>query len=313
MPKCSAKARLAVVTVAILGLSWAPGLAMASGKPAVAEKNPLGAGQTARQLTASNAPSCMKIKDLIDRDGDFRRNQMEIEAGQFCIRQYVFTEGVKWIIHQVTNPSKPRGPLWVVPHDNENAAFDSGIYALGRYGGTLLAVETGGLRYNHGVDPNRNFTGNTTNCGRNSPKYTTFFMDRVIAGEPIIALHTNGRGSIWTGGTGTVSMKRPPKGAFAFPAKHPIKSQSPSDTMIYISSIRPPGAEPWADRRTQALNALGINVMREVVSPKSDDCSLSNFLALRGVKDYFAVEVVTGDKAAQESIVDLLLANIGRL
>jgi hypothetical protein len=311
--KRSTKARIAVTTAAVIGLSWIAGLAVAGGTPVAPDKSPAGAAQATRQLTATNTQSCMKTTELVDRDGDLRRNQKEIWSNQLCIRQHVFTEGVKWIIHEVTNPSRPDGPLWVVPHDNEKAAFDTAIYALGRYGGTLLAVETGGFRYNHGVDPNRNFTGNAAVCGRRSPKYTAFFMDRVVPGEPIIALHTNMRRSIWTGGAGTVSMKKPSKGAFAFPAKHPIKSQSPSDTMVYVSALRPPGAEPWADRRTQMLNALGVNVMREGVSPKNDDCSLSNFLALRGVKDYFAVEAVSGDKVALKTIVDLLLTNLGRL
>lgn len=95
--------------------------------------------------------------------------------------------------------SRP-GPLWFVPHDNENAAFQAAVYAVRAYGGQLVAVEearslagpdsrlNGDVAYGKSVDPNRNFRAETPN-----------YADAILAGlgspaRLIVALHTNEAG-----------------------------------------------------------------------------------------------------------------------
>ena len=46
--------------------------------------------------------------------------------------------------------------------------------------------------------------------------------------------------------------------------------------------------------------------MYETVSPKQNDCSLSNYAALKKIRDYFNIEVVQSDRDAQRRLVDLL-------
>jgi hypothetical protein len=102
-----------------------------------------------------------------------------------------------WRLYRITNMHQPSGPLWFVPHDNENAAFQAAILAVRAYGGVLVAIEearsvdgpdsrmNGDVAYGQPFDPNRNFRDE-------SPSYA----DAILAdlGNPprlIIALHTN--------------------------------------------------------------------------------------------------------------------------
>ena len=79
--------------------------------------------------------------------------------------------GFAWQLLRFDNLAKPDGPLWVVPHDDENAAFEAVIAALRLHGGRAIVVNSSGsLRRQSGsgrcgvrsgivsaCDPNRNF------------------------------------------------------------------------------------------------------------------------------------------------------------
>lgn len=101
-----------------------------------------------------------------------------------------------WRLYRIANVSRPGGPLWFVPHDNENAAFQAGLWAVRAYGGVLVAIEearsvdgpdsrmNGDVAFGQPVDPNRNF------------RDTSAYAGAILAdlGEPprmIVALHTN--------------------------------------------------------------------------------------------------------------------------
>ncbi|MFZ1477974.1 MAG: hypothetical protein WAT18_09535, partial [Sphingorhabdus sp.] len=109
--------------------------------------------------------------------------------------------GFAWQLLRFDNLAKPDGPLWVVPHDDENAAFEAVIAALRLHGGRAIVVNSSGsLRRQSGsgrcgvrsgivsaCDPNRNFAAD-------APLFTAAFLDQIVPGQPIIALHTNGHG-----------------------------------------------------------------------------------------------------------------------
>ena len=38
-----------------------------------------------------------------------------------------------WRLYRIDNARKPTGPLWFVPHDNENAAFQAALLKKGRW------------------------------------------------------------------------------------------------------------------------------------------------------------------------------------
>ena len=124
--------------------------------------------------------------------------------------------GFNWHLIRFTNPAKPDGPFWVVPHDDENAAFDSMITALRLYGGTGIAVNSGPgserrqagqgrcgekAEIKFSCDPNRNFS-------QFSQVFTDAFLDQASLNQPIIALHTNSAGFAGDGqgGSGDVTI-----------------------------------------------------------------------------------------------------------
>jgi hypothetical protein len=129
----------------------------------------------ASKLVASG--SCLSPAEAGDKDGDFVRNAETLSGSGFCIEVETFKERRRpWRIETVKT-GRP-GPLFAIMHDDENMSFDNAVAALKTYGGTLVAVDTGGKRNQDGIDPNRNFSGGGVGCSKlgkdASPKYTVF-------------------------------------------------------------------------------------------------------------------------------------------
>lgn len=266
---------------------------------------------------------CLPWTKIPDYDDDFRRFDSQVELAtlrspNLCFTYDAFEEnGFPWLLQVIQNTAKRKGPLWAVPHDNENAAFLSAAYSVINYGGTVVAVETGGFRNMLGrnkaqQDPNRNFdTGENVKsaCRQQmapSPEYTKRFLRWWDRSQPIIALHTN------TGGTVTIKTKDPHQRAF--PAVVGQRSfdravgARPDNTLIYVASIAAPEQDPNLMAFVRELNQRGINVVYELVSPDRNDCSLSNYAALQGIRNYINIEVWRGDTETQLRIVDIVMA-----
>ena len=219
--------------------------------------------------------------------------------GGACASVKTFAEGgTDWSI--LTVRSAKSGPLFVVPHDDEDAALATAAYAMRRYGGAVTTVETGGSGMSGGTDPNRNFDAGALACGR--PGRAQAFVASMLepGGRPVIALHTNGRGSLQRGGAGDISMLTPTRGATAFTA-----AGADPDAMVILAS-RQGGEDPFARRIAEALNARGINVLVERVELPATDCSLSNYAVAEGIR-YANVEARDGDGATQRVILDALM------
>lgn len=130
---------------------------------------------------------------------DFRRVAAAEWQGLDVRRQSVTDGDVTWTLFRIGNRARPDGPLWVVPHDNENAAFAAAVRAVRRWGGTLVAVDSGSddtvrdarfVRAPDGsrLDPNRTFTAAF-------PAYLNAMLaDLGPRSRPIVALHTNAPG-----------------------------------------------------------------------------------------------------------------------
>ncbi|WP_226577801.1 hypothetical protein [Acuticoccus sediminis] len=238
--------------------------------------------------------SCAAPSSIGDRD-----DNLSI-FGNACASVVEFSEGGEtWRIQTFRKGS---GPLFVVPHDDENAALATAAAALQKYGGTVTVVETGGRRFNGRIDPNRNFDGGRLSCGKpgRSPQ---FVAAMVPGGRPIIALHTNSRGSAGTGGSGTISINSPTPGATAFPASGPLASE---DAMVILASTRGADAHRGLVER---LNKAGVNVMVETVDLSKTDCSLSHYAAANGIT-YANVEAAHGDSATQKAILDIVMREL---
>ena len=148
-------------------------------------------------------------------DDDIARNSsMPGYFDDIEISEYRFSEnGFDWHLIRFASVARPNGPLWMVPHDDENAAFEAVIAALKVHGGVAVVVNSGpgsarrqvgngtcGVKTDvvTACDPNRNFSAT-------SPKFTDAFLGQRAAGHPVIALHTNSPG--FSGDERTVAVK----------------------------------------------------------------------------------------------------------
>ena len=268
---------------------------------------------------------CLAPEQLFDEDGDVARNRAALASPDLCLRLEVFREGaLQWVLQVIQNKKRPRGPLWAVPHDDEDVAFDSAVSAVLRYGGTVVAVERNHDRYNRPLagkkkqDPNRNFDiGQGAKCRfqlSRSPNFTRRFLKWLPKGQPIIALHTNKAGYDIVPETdedkskGNVSIgieRKPDSHITEFPAPKPIRSRSPDDTLIYVASRRPSGADRPLTDFVAALNRNGIHVLYEHV--EENDCSLSNYAVSKAIP-YANLEVVDDDDTgAQLRMIEIVM------
>lgn len=220
---------------------------------------------------------------------DFARHRDPAEWRGLSVERLDFTEErARWRAYRIVNRERRAGPLWFVPHDNENAGFEAGFAALRRYGGTLIAVDSGGERLNarvafgRPIDPNRNFHDGL-------PRYAAMVLGAVTPGWPIIALHTNARGYDPTDSTcprtGDVSGQGIISIRYCDAVLTPSASQGRAypfdddDTVAFAThlAIRPAGAAWCRD----AMIAADWNVVQERVD--NTDGSLSNYAVLRGL------------------------------
>jgi hypothetical protein len=236
---------------------------------------------------------------LVDVDDDFRRNAQQ---GHFFdnieIREVRFSEnGFDWHLFRFERADGKTGPLWLVPHDDENAAFDAMITALKEHGGVGIAVNSGpdsmrmqtgsgicGVRYGvrSSCDPNRNFDAQ-------SPRYTAAILEQRPVGQPIIALHTNSPGFAGDGHGGRGDITIIDQAAFrrgiTSAREGALFAVSPSETManfdtLGLTAYRAQDGSPSPSAREcgQKIANAGVHFWHERVA-KSDG-SMSNYLVL---------------------------------
>jgi hypothetical protein len=129
--------------------------------------------------------------------------------------------------------------------------------------------------------------------------------------DPILSLHSNAPGIAGdgAGGRGSISLLRPGPGQLAF-AGAPVATEpqlADPDNLIYITG---PTAHPNLEQRTRIgqIQAAGLNVLYSRIDPRAQDCSLSDFLTLRGQSDlYFNVEVEEGSVSSALGLVRRLM------
>ena len=265
------------------------------------------------QVTKVSAQGCLDPTQV--NDPDIRGQRKVLSKSKYCVTETRVQEGgLNWKLHVIKN-TKRSGPLFVIPHDNENSAFPSAIYGLDKYGGTLVAVEAGERRIFKGQDPNRNF-GTTRSaaaaCPKQrapAPKYTNAIMKHRKSGQPIIALHSNSNGWSGNGGSGTISINRNSKVMRPFvTAIARSRRLADEDTLIVIASTKLPGKDREQARALEHFTKkAGVNVIYEYVKPSQNDCSLSNYVVLNNLGRYFNVEVENGDVKTQKHVLDIVM------
>ncbi len=258
----------------------------------------------------STAEACRTPAEIIAATGDrdVRRLADRLADPALCLGIVSVESTVaRWSLLMIAHRSRS-GPRWVLPHDNENAAFDAGVAAVQRYGGVLVAVESGDTRMWRGVDPNRIFGSGACGRGRADPSYTAAVLAGLDRRFPIVGLHSNERRG------GTISMARPYPGADAFRAAGaPVRAGAPrrdDDTMVILAGRAPP-SDAAARSAIAWFTERGVNVLYETVRPGRSDCSLSNHAVLAGLPRTFTVEVGHGDTASARALVDLVMQAVG--
>jgi hypothetical protein len=254
------------------------------------------------------------------RDPDIARNRQLIIDEAICLRVIEFAEnGLKWRV-QVLDSGRP-GINWVVLHDDENAAFDSSLYAIVRYGGKVVDVD---LRPSTLpdviVDPNHNFAitdEQRKTCGgpiRHAAPVFTSTIIKELGAPPYLALHNNYDGHIRSGGSGNISVRHSAQGLFGLPAYDAVERLADEDNFIIVSGLTPPVHLAGRIRQlTDELRNSGINVIYEYVREDSYDCSLSNYLLLHGGAEpgqYFNIEAEIGDYQSQITMIDALIGTL---
>lgn len=286
----------------------------------------------------SGRHSSMTISECIEparaESTDIRRNLSRIERAPLCYRrQQVREGGFRWTFHILEHQQHPQGPFWVLPHDNEDTAFDVAVQAVIDYGGGLLAVDSGGQRNFLGQDPNRNFSRSNAESRlcraqrQPAPGYSQAVLDHYRARRsPILALHNNHDGWNGNGGTGTISLARESAvlSAYpgAYPGAYPKRASGNSanrsshrlrdeDNLVFVVGTGPLSTDLVLKRRVAALNAAGLNVMHKQLSATNFDCSLSDYVVHHRLGEYYNIEAEHGDRQSQQEMVARLLAVLG--
>jgi len=236
-----------------------------------------------------------QVDPLTVIDDDFARHRDPAEWKGLAVSSIAFREErAAWRLWRIHNARHPKGPLWFVPHDNENAGFEAGLAAVKKYGGVLIVVDAGvspgndGVRYNRAVDygkpidPNRNFDSALPGYAHN------ILADLAHGAWPIIALHTNAKG-FETGesrcnkgdpeGGGVISIR------FCDDTLNPSPSVSKAypfdddDTVAFATYLA--RNQPSDAFCRDAMVQADFNVVQERVV--ASDGSLSNYAVLHGL------------------------------
>ena len=276
---------------------------------AITSKNP-GSSQPVQLAffgRKNSSTACINPSDIRDRDVS-RHSRSLKPGGDICLTTETITEhGRTWKFHIFTN-TRRKGPVWGLPHDNEQSAFDTAMYAIRKYGGKFVSIESGENRIYKGQDPNRNFglsRSETASCGnmrsKPSPLFTRAFMKHFNTRYPVLTLHNNTNG----GGISAARSTRVMKGMLS-PVRGKTSLGDP-DNAILFAGRKSYTNSTTAKRTTKYFHANGINVIYEHIRSGKSDCSLSNHVILTSGRKYFNVEAQHGHGKSQAKIVDTLI------
>lgn len=258
------------------------------------------------------------VKKLSFETKDLIRNKESLK--NICLYEVNIRERkYNWKMVLAVNPKKEKSTFWFIPHDDENSAFDSAVYAIKKYGGGFLAIVSNDKRYFKGQDPNRNFGTNwktAKRCKRQrypAPKYTKTIFKIIDTYKyknfPYIALHNNKNGWYGNGGAGGVSILNSSKYVKSYKAYKKINRSklSDEDTLIYIA-----GKSKYPNKKKlRKLLKNKINVKYERVTQKRNDCSMSNYIVLsKKTTNYFNIETQKGDTQTQKELIDKIINSL---
>ncbi|MBT7736215.1 hypothetical protein HN709_00855 [Candidatus Peregrinibacteria bacterium] len=225
-----------------------------------------------------------------DMESSSRGNAKFIEQYDIKVcKEVISVEGQNFLIRTFSKEG-PEKQRYLVIHDSEDAAFDTGLRAI-QNGGTLITLESSGERslgavdkqgdlQHLGQDPNRMFV-------EGNPYWPLAERLLELCGassrEMIIALHNNH-----------------PKGKFSLDSvsRSPnvtIISEEDTDrkSMIWISGATPK-PQPGVMHEIDFYKTLELNVVYEYVTPSGDSDDSLSVYATRNSIPYINIEVAAG-------------------
>lgn len=246
-------------------------------------------------------------------DADFGPLLPALADPVLCLAELRFSEnGVDWHLLIIRNLALP-GPLWAVPHDEEDAAFVTGVGAVRRHGGVMVAVENGEERMNAGQDPNQIFALTAAaadvcpGAPAPAPLYVAAYLDVWDRAFPVIGLHTNWDGYLGGGGLGAISVRRPDEKMIPFPSPTAVGRLADEDTIAMLVSTRRPQQNDAGRSAVGWLNDHGVHVIYRHVTPENNECTLADYLTLNALGPYFNLEVEHGDAGTHAALLDILM------
>jgi hypothetical protein len=123
---------------------------------------------------------------------------------------------------------------------------------------------------------------------------------------PYLTLHSNKEGHRKYGGDGTVSMsitsahtRSYPAGKIKYGRKRGLNDE---DNMVYLAGRN-------IDKsKIKKLNAMGVNVKYELVNRRTNDHSMSNYVALyKSRSGYVNIEAEDADVKTQKKMIDRVM------
>ncbi|MEM6849200.1 MAG: hypothetical protein AAF580_14230 [Pseudomonadota bacterium] len=255
------------------------------------------------------APVCLPLAD--QRDPDIRRNRSALASFPVCLSKATVRDAGRsdWVFTTYTNKMSPNGPIWYLPHDDEDAAFDAAVYAIATYGGRFIAADAREKRNFGNIDPNRAFgrtNGSVRPCSitRAYPAYTQFVMDGFRGARNILTLHTNADGPPLSVRVNSAKLR-------GYPATVNVGLSDP-DNVVILAGRQPLENNRQVARFADALRGAGLNVIYERVTRANNDCSLSNYMALSGERRlYVNIEAQDGARTAQKRMIDIVMRQLG--
>lgn len=280
-----------------------------------------------------NAPgetiATVAIDPLTIDDDDFARDRDPALWRGLRVDRIGFRDGpIGWRLWRIVNVAHASGPLWVIPHDDENATFSAAIRAVKSWGGVVIVVDAGARDTSYAarfsgdgvsapaLDPNRNFTDA-------APVYNREVLrDLTPLRRLIIALHTNAPGyspylprcpgePSLSGGSGDISMALCTATLTPRRARHYVWPFDDDDTLALMPHL-------VGDRRPNSGYCAAVLIRDEFnlvfESVGASDGSLSNYAALHGL-NYINFE--TRDRGNHPAGIaearDRLLAMVDRM
>jgi len=258
---------------------------------------------------AAGEDACLDPRS--SNDADVVRAAEAIEAAPaLCVARKTFEEnGIAWRLTTVRNVERP-GPLWVVPHDEEDAAFLAGIAAVRERGGAMIAVENREGRMIAGRDPNRLFALSEAAAAvcaiPAAPLYIAAHFAEWDRAFPVIGLHTNWDGHVGAAGQGTISILRPDVKMVPFPSASATGRFADEDTVVMLPGLHPPGEDVALSAAVAWFNSRGVHVVVRLITAQNNECTIADFLTLGGIAPYVNIEVEFGDLDTEKALVDLV-------